>query len=82
MIVVTNASLTQSASVELRLEGLEDAQRFRSIDGSLEVTPEDGALHLQLEPLEAHILVAGPAAYAVDSAPAHDDDDTFARTSR
>jgi hypothetical protein len=59
-LVVVNASTSQSASVELRLDGVSPAQRFVSIDDSLEVTAEDGVLRLELEPLEAHILVAAP----------------------
>ena len=59
-LVVVNASTTQSASVELRLDGLTDERQFVSIDDSLELVPEDGVLHLELDPLEAHILVAAP----------------------
>ena len=59
-IVVVNASLTQSAAVELRPSGLADGQEFVSVDDALEVTPADGVLRLELEPLEAHILVAAP----------------------
>jgi len=59
-LVVVNASMTESATVGLRLEGVSAAQRFVSIDDSLEVAPEDGILRLELEPLEAHILVAAP----------------------
>ena len=59
-LVVVNASTTQSAAVELRLEGVAGDQRLVSIDEPLEVAPEDGVLRLELEPLEAHILVAAP----------------------
>ena len=59
-LVVVNASTTQSTSVELRLDGLMDERQFVSIDDSLELVPEDGVLHLELDPLEAHILVAAP----------------------
>jgi hypothetical protein len=59
-LVVVNASTTQTASVELRVEGVTAEQRFDSIDDELEVVPVDGLLRLELEPLEAHILVAAP----------------------
>jgi hypothetical protein len=59
-LVVVNASTTQSAPVELRLKDVTPEQRFFSIDDSLQVAPEDGVLRLELEPLEAHILVAAP----------------------
>ena len=59
-IVVVNSSLTQGAAVELRPPGLADGQEFVSVDDALEVTPVDGVLRLELEPLEAHVLVAAP----------------------
>jgi hypothetical protein len=71
MLVVVNASTTQSASVEIRLGGLPTGQRFVSIDDSLEVTPADGVLRLELEPLEVHILVAPPV--PLDRTDANDD---------
>jgi hypothetical protein len=61
-LVVVNASTTQSASVELRLDGIAAEQRFVSIDDSLELAPDEGVLRLGLDPLEAHILVAAPVA--------------------
>jgi hypothetical protein len=71
MLVLVNASTTQSASVEVHLDDVPAGRRFVSIDDSLEVTPEDGVLRLDLEPLEAHILVAAPDPLA---SPADDDD--------
>jgi hypothetical protein len=72
-LIVVNASTTQSAAVELRLEGVTGEQRLGSIDEPLEVAPEDGALRLELEPLEAHILVAAPD--PLGSTTEHDEDD-------
>lgn len=60
MIVVVNASLGQSAAVELELEGVDVEQQFISVDDRLEVMMDEGVLRLELEPLEAHILVALP----------------------
>ena len=70
-LVVVNASTTQTAAVELRLEGVTGEQPLVSIDEPLEIAPEDGVVRLQLEPLEAHILVAAPDALASTT----DDDD-------
>jgi hypothetical protein len=73
--VVVNASTSQSASVELRLDGVTPEQRFVSIDDSLEVTPEDGVLRLELDPLEAHILVAAPDPLAQPAGEGDDGDE-------
>ena len=72
-LVVVNASTTQSASVELRLEDVTSEQRFASIDDPLEVASEDDVLRLELEPLEAHILVAAPDPAASTSTDDEDD---------
>lgn len=71
IFVVVNASTTESAAVELRLEGVTGEQPLFSIDEFLEVAPTDGVLRLELEPLEAHILVAAPDPLATTT----DDDD-------
>jgi hypothetical protein len=60
MIVVANASTTLDASVDLRLQDAEEGQEFVSVDRSLEASVAGGILHLDLEPLEAHVLVATP----------------------
>jgi hypothetical protein len=72
-LVVVNSSTTQTAEVEVHLEGDNAERRFESIDDSLEVTAEDGVLRLELDPLEAHVLVAAPD--PLTSAADEDDED-------
>ncbi len=72
MLVVANSSPTQSAAVELRVQGVADEQVFVSVDDDRESTPVEGVVRLQLEPLEAHILVAAPPGVSKSAAP--DDD--------
>ena len=74
-LVVVNASTTQSASVEVHLEDVPAGQQFVSIDDPLEAVAEDGVLRLELEPLEAHVLVAAPNPAAGTSEDDKDDGD-------
>ena len=74
VIVVVNSSLTQSAAAELRLSGLAEGQELASVDDELEVAPVEGVIRLELEPLEAHVLVAAPPGLEEASEAAEDDD--------
>lgn len=59
MLVVANADRTHRAPVDITVDGL-DGRRLVSIDRPLEVTATDDVVHLELAPLESHILVAEP----------------------
>ncbi len=73
MVVVVNSSVTQSAAVEVRVAAVEDEQVFVSVDDALEVEPVEGVLELELEPLEAHILVAAPIGFGPPAEVAEDE---------
>lgn len=60
MLVVANADRDRGASVELQVAGLQ-GRELRPIAGSALLSVDDDLAHIELAPLEAHILVAAPS---------------------